>query len=446
MLNTVVQRFRTSRFVRDTAVLQSGQLLLVIVQAIGNFFLIRLLRPDRLGRYTLVQTIAAMAGILDITGSVRLTTTYLAQAIGHDDHEQVRDSLAYFLRINVLYNVPLIACFAILAPIVSWNLYHDPIVSRWSVWLALTELTDLPTQLVTISYQASGRMRRLVGFESSRTVLSVLLTIGLLLAQFGIGALVLGTLSISILYGLLSIERYRRLAASDPRFPTWPELLSRARSVPIGNRFRRGFLIAVDKNIGSLLDKLLILFIGTLGTVALSDFSVVYKIVTLPQPLISGIARSLDTFLPKRAGKSDSAHSLRRTFIDTTLFSGAIWSIMTLGLAVGGPLVLLIAFPAYQAALPLIFPLLLQSIGIGLGVGLGPMLRTLHRLEFPIVMQTIAIVAILPFGGWLVSRWGLYGACLLVGLLEMGQVAAMIAVVLWLTRSRPVEPVVDLAP
>lgn len=431
------------RFIRDTAILQSGQLILVVVQAASNFVLIRLLDPSRYGAYMLVQALAGLAGVLDVTGSIRLTTTQLAQALGADDREGIQDILAYFIRINVLYNGPLVVIFFVVAPFVAWALYHDAQVSQWVGWLALVEITDMPTQLIGIAYQAHGKMRRLVSYETSRTVLTAVVVIVILLLGRGIGTLVVSTVAISVLYAGISVWRYQRLAQTDPRFPTLNTLLSRARTVSLRRRFRSGFMIAVDKNLGSLLDKLTLLFIGTFGTVVLSNFSVAYKIVTLPQPLVSGISRNLDTFLPKRAGQARQPSAMRSSFLKATLYTGAIWAVITLGLAIVAPVLLLVAFPKYQSALPMIFPMLLQSIGIGLGVGIGPTIRTLNRMEFAIISQFVTILLIVPLGLLFIAQWGQYGAGWLVGIQEMGQVVAMVAAVLWLTRPRPTETNVE---
>ncbi|MHB8628939.1 MAG: lipopolysaccharide biosynthesis protein [Aggregatilineales bacterium] len=424
---------------RDTAILQSGQLILVVVQAAANFVLIRLLNRSQYGAYILILALAGLAGVLDLTGSARVTITQLSQAVGADDRDSIRDSLAYFVRINALYNGPLVAIFFVIAPVVAWALYHDPQISQWVGWLALIELTDLPTQLLGIAYQSRGTMRRLVSYESSRVVLTAVITISLLLLGHGIGALITSTLAISVLYAGISIWRYHQLALTDARFPNWKALLSRVRTVPFRGRFRVGFTIAVDKNLGSLLDKLIRLFIGTFGTIFVGDFDVAFKIVTLPQPLVSGISRNLDTFLPKRAGQHIQGGALREAFLKTTMYTGALWAVLTLGMAVAAPVLLLVAFPAYQNALPMIFPLLLQSIGVGLGVGIGPTLRTLRRLEFSIMSQIVTIASILPLGMLLVARWGEYGVGWLIGIQEIGQVAAMVAVILWLTRPRSTE-------
>jgi len=126
--------------------------------------------------------------------------------------------------------------------------------------------------------------------------------------------------------------------------------------------------------------------------------------------------------------------AMRAAFVETSLFTGALWTFVTLGIAIGAPIVLLIAFPDYQAAIPMIFPLLLQSMGVGLGIGIGPILRTLKRLEFPIVMQIVFILLIVPMGLLLVNWFGEYGAAWLIGLQEIFQVGLMFIVILWLTR------------
>ncbi len=410
---------------------------MVVVQAASSFVLIRVFSPSQYGAYVLIQALAGLAGVLDFTGSIRLTTTELAKAVGADDREGILNALAYFLRINIVYNGPLVALFFVIAPLVAWVLYHDPRISLWVGWLAVVEITDLPSQLIGISYQSRGTMRRLVSYESSRIVLTSAVAIAILLLGHGIGALVMSTVAISLLYAGISVRRYQPLALKDSRFPAWKTLLSRTRTIPVRSRFRAGFLIAVDKNLDNLLDKLMWLFIGGFGTVTLTDFSVAYKIVTLPQPLVAGISRNLDTFLPRRAGPRLNAHALREAFLTTMLYSGAIWAVLTLGLAIAAPVALLVAFPKYQNALPMIFPLLLQSIGIGLGVGIKPILRTLKRLEFSIAVQITSIVLLVPCGLLAVAVWGDNGLGWLVGVMEITQIAVLAAVVLWLTRPRP---------
>ena len=138
------------------------------------------------------------------------------------------------------------------------------------------------------------------------------------------------------------------------------------------------------------------------------------------------------------AGTTGGA-STRQTFIQSTAFSGALWTLPTLALAIAAPLLILIALPNYRGATAYVFPLLLQSIGIGLGVGIGPSLRAMKQIRYSIVSQLTAIALVVPIGLLLVALFGSPGVSWLVGVIELGQVAAMSAVIIWLTRPLPVS-------
>jgi len=443
-VRSLIQAQLQGRFLRDTLVLQSGQFMLIILQAATTFALIRLLGPALLGIYTLIGSLAALAGLLDITGSQRVTLTQLAKAIGAEDSTEVTRVLAYFLQINLLYNVPLILIFFVAAPQVTRVLYGSPTIGLWAGALAFTQLTDIPTQLIGMVYQARRTMWQLVSYETGKVAIGSLTTLTLLARGYGIVGVIVGTLALNVIYAGVSIWRYRQAAQSDALLPKWPVLL---RQLPTARgQFRLGFLVAIDKNLGGLLDQLTLLFIGTLGIMFMGNFSTALRIVTLPQPLVSGIARNLDTFLPRLAGQitgqapGQSERSLRSMFIQTTLYTGALWSLLTVLIALGAPFAIYLFFPEYVRALPLVYPLLLQSLGIGLGVGIGSTMRTIGRVEYSILVQIVYLLLIVPMGVLLIRVFGNNGAAWLIGVRELTLAVIIDLIVLRLLRPHLTTP------
>src|SRR5262249_16468149 len=162
----------------------------------------------------------------------------------------------------------------------------------WAKWLGLLELTEVPFGMLTLCYQSQREMRTLVRTETVRLLMSSLVSIGVLFIGWGVPGLVLSQVGVSCIFGIYAVCAYGRLADSDERFPAWTLLLERAKSVSIRSRLGLGLRISIDKNLSNLAGQLPLLMMGRLNATALGYFSVALKVITLPQPLIAGIARN----------------------------------------------------------------------------------------------------------------------------------------------------------
>ena len=127
-------------------------------------------------------------------------------------------------------------------------------------------------------------------------------------------------------------------------------------------------------------------------------------------------------------------------FIQTTLYTGALWSLLTVLIALGAPFAIYLFFPEYVRALPLVYPLLLQSLGIGLGVGIGSTMRTIGRVEYSILMQIVYLLLIVPMGVFLIRVFGNNGAAWLIGVRELTLVVIIDLIVLRLLRPHLTTP------
>jgi O-antigen/teichoic acid export membrane protein len=446
---SMVQRFTRRRFVRDTLILQFGQFVTIITQGLMNILLLRILGPDLVGQYALITTMAAVLGLLDLSASGQVALVEVSKALGAGHHDEVRDNLAYFIRINLVINGILVAAFFVLAPWVAQISYGQSIensieIGVWARWLALLELTEVPFGMLVIAYRSQRNMRTLVSLETVRLILMSAISIGVLLVGWGVPGLVISQVAISGSYAVYSAYGYARLSQADRRFPSWSVLLGRTTSVSIRSRLWFGVRMAVDKNLTSLATQLPILMMGTLGPAAVGYFGTALKVITLPQPLISGIARNLDTFLPSRAGQS--ILSLRDAFLRTTLFTGLIWAGVTVAMAVVAPIALAVLIGLeYAPAVPLMYPLLLQSLAVGFGVGIRSTFRSIDRVGVLIGVQVLVLALIAPVGYLLIDRLKEYGGAWFYGLWYVLMTGAAIGTLVWLLF-RSVRPVTSTEP
>ncbi len=435
-LMSMIQRFARRRFVRDTLILQFGQFATIIAQALMNILLLRILGPDLVGYYALITAMAAVLGLLDLSASGQVALVEVSKALGAGRHDEVRDNLAFLIRVNLIINGILVTAFFVLAPWLAQISYGQSIensfeIGIWARWLALLELTELPFAILTITYRSQRNMRALVSLETVRLILMSAISIGVLLLGWGIPGLVISQVAVSGGYAVYGAYAYARLAMNDRRFPSWPVLLGRMTSISTRWHLWFGVRIAVDKNLSSFATQLPILMMGTLGPTAVGYFGTALKVITLPQPLISGIARNLDTFLPSRAGQS--MLSLRDAFFRTTLFTGLIWAGVTIGMAVVAPIALavLIGFD-YAPAVPLMYPLLLQSLAVGFGVGIRSTFRSIDRVGALIVVQVLVLALITPVGYLLINHLGEYGGAWFYSLWYVLMTGAAIGALVWL--------------
>ncbi|MCC7445995.1 MAG: hypothetical protein IT324_01200, partial [Anaerolineae bacterium] len=197
-LFTAVQQFTRRRFVRDTLILQSGQFALIIVGALTSFVTTRVLGPARLGEYGLIIAMYAVLGTLDLSASGRVALVEISKALGANNRDEVRDNLAYFLRINLQFNGLLVLGFFVFAPLIAQSAYQNAEIGLWARWLGLIELTDVPYGVLGIAYQCRRDMRTLVRLETIKAALSSTLTIITLLLGWGIPGIVLSALAVSI--------------------------------------------------------------------------------------------------------------------------------------------------------------------------------------------------------------------------------------------------------
>jgi O-antigen/teichoic acid export membrane protein len=398
-----------ARLVSDTLVLQGGQLVAIAVQGLTSLALLRLLGPEAIGLYALSVAMAALAAILDLTASNRVVLIELSRALGSGAPGAVRDALAGHLRISVFVRGAIVAVFFAIAPVAATLIYGRSDVGRWAGWLAVPLVSDIPFNLLVVALQARRWMVRLVRLESTRAILSSAASVAVLLGGLGISGLVLVQVVVSVVVTAWSVRAYARLAGSDTGLPGWREIVGRARTMPLGDRIRQGISLALEKNVSNLGGYLPILMMGTLRPEALGHFNAAVRVMSLPFPLVSALARNLDGELAFRWSQG-GPQAVQQTFTRATLYAGSIWLLVTAAMAVAGPFVLvLVGGPEYAPGVPALYPLILQSLAVGAGVGIGATLRAIERANYLIALQVLSVALTIPLGWELIEGLGAAG-------------------------------------
>jgi O-antigen/teichoic acid export membrane protein len=422
---TRLRNFSRRRFVRDTLTLQAGQLALMILAGGAQAIIARALQPELLGLYRLALTQFGLLALLNIAGAALITRNRLAQAFGADDPGAIRDSLGWFLKTHGLINLTLATFFFFAFPVIAGE------AGELARWLAFTVVLDIPFGMVGLILAARRTLRPLVIRESQRVFILSMLQIGAALAV-RVDWLIGVQLAVSVAYCLYSIYDYQRIARNDPRIPSWREIFGLAWRAPLTRHLRQGVIVSLDKNLSAFtVDTLPLLILGAYSQSALGLFTTAYQVITFPSPLISGIARNLETYLPFKAKEQAD---FRSAFVRATLASSLLWSIATVGLAFVAPFVLLILFGfGYVSAIELLYPLLLQSLAVGFGVGLGSAFRTLDKSQYSILESIVVTAIMLPVGVWLIYTYGAYGAAWFVGLQWLINALVAVGLILWFT-------------
>jgi O-antigen/teichoic acid export membrane protein len=384
-----VRRWRAPRFVVDTATLQTGQVLALAAQAVTGLVALRILGPESFGVYSLSVAATAMLGLLDPGGANRVAIVEVAKARAAGG--ELTEALASHVRLSLQVWAPLVAAFMVAAPAAATWAFGRADVGYFARWLALGAMIEVPISLLIVVLQGRREMPRLVRFESARALAGAGLAIGALLAGAGVAGLVAARLATGAGAAVVAARAYARLGRADPTVPAWTPLLRAARHVPIATRLRLGLSIAFEKGLGNVGAQLPLLALGVLAPAAAGYYSAALRVVGLPYPLVSALARNLDVVLAAHAGTS--AARVRASFLRSTAYAAAIWTGVTAIVGAVAPWALVfLGGPAYAPAVPAVVPLLAQSVAVGAGVGVAAALRAVGQAGWGVGLQIASLL------------------------------------------------------
>jgi len=382
-------------FVRDVGILQTGKFFSVFLSVIGSIALARLLQPELYGIYGLVFAFVGLVGIFTDWGGSYAGLTLLAEAYAQKDKEAIKNILTYFVKITLLAIGILGILSIVFAPFLTDLIYQNSQVGQWARIILVAVFIGIFYNLLVIVLQSLRKIKKLTILESINKVAYLVFPVGLLWAGFGLAGVIWGHFISSFIFLILSFLIYSSLAQKKEYLPSFKEIFSNFGKIKINKYFKFGFLIALDKNIGRLIALLPVLILGYLTSPAeIGYFKIALGYITIPTLVLGPISRLLMVQLPK--SKSYGLDILKRHFFKTTLYSGAIATLMLIPFVVLAPFLINLFYGReYSPSIQLVYYLAIMTILSGLGVGISSFYRTVNRMKTSIAIisaQTVFFV------------------------------------------------------
>jgi O-antigen/teichoic acid export membrane protein len=190
---------------RGTLILFVGNLLSTGITTVTVIFIARLLGPDGYGIYTLAFVIPALLIQFVGFGVNASITRYVAFFVSKGEPERAKSIARTATIFLLLCGALLSAMNFLLAPILVPPFLHRPelvftvqLTSLWILGVAMTQ----STQAAFIGWSS---MTAASGFNVLLAVLKLVLTIGLILAGFGVYGAIVGHVGAYVLEGILAI-------------------------------------------------------------------------------------------------------------------------------------------------------------------------------------------------------------------------------------------------
>lgn len=409
LLRDEARRLLASRLLHDTVRLQAGQVLLVAIHAARSLLALRWLGPLPYGLYALAQSLVTTALLADVTAASRVAVVGTSRALAEERGGDPAAPLADCLRLSLAAAALLAAALWWLAPPLAGLAFDQPEVGGYARWLGVCLIAEVPFTILVVALQSARRMAAVATAETLRAAAWLAATVVALLASRTAMALVAAQVAASLLAGAAALVAYARLGGVDRRLPGWAALLARAARRDSRPALAAGVRIAVDKNLASFAAQAPILLLGAFDPAAVGYLAAGIRVMGLPGPLLTGLARNLDAVLPARAGAGLGA--VRSVFLQASGYAALGWAgVAAVTALLAPPLLVHLLGPAYAPALALVPALALQSAVLGPGVGMGAVFRTLDCVARSIACQLVALAATLPAGFLLIAHLGAGGA------------------------------------
>ncbi len=455
----MIQQLRRSKFVHDTFILQISKVGVMILGLGAWIYVPVRLGPAEYGLFALAQSFLGIWQTLNLTGIKTSTATLLPAAVGKADPDEIRDLLAIYIKVSLVWAVLSLTVLMFLGSTVAARLYKEPVplaaanalayptlagwittgngqVGSLAALLALILLFDPFYNLILTAFR-SRRAMRLMGILQNLNQLA--LTISLVGAALlhptaegqVIGRLVYSVVTLGIALGLYQRTRQQHVVP----YPTVLTVLRRVPGISYRPYWRFGLENALDKNIANLYTYLPLQLVGILaGPTAASYIQLALRGINKAGFLTSAVFENMQAVVPQAIGRGD----YQRLWHNFMRVQGvvALGSVVFFGFViVMSPLLLVPIFgEEWIPVLPLLPAFALYGVVTNVGGNFGPLYRALDLTQAAVLSKIAALVVMLPAGIWLINALGALGGVWMInGLLAVPVliIASVTLPVLW---------------
>lgn len=398
MLLSVVRTLLKIRFIRNVLTFQISTVVTMLTGLLSSVIYARILGVEQYGLFAVVSAFAGLLTIVAGWGQDATLATFLAEAVGKKDPTRTRAVLRYFLQ-STLIAILIFIALIVAAPTLATLFQGNAEIGLYAR-LALFNTMLQPPLVLTITVLQLEHLIPTIGIlENTRSILQLIIITILLLLDFGIWGILLGTTIVS----LLTIPVCFRLYPVNARRLGLPTLRSILYDLAAGGTktcFQQGFWIAADRHIArNLYPNLFFLVLNRVAPLeTVGIFRLGLRLASLPAELVMpSITRLTTITLPRIAGESVSL--LRRRCAQLIKGTAALMSIAILGALVFVPLLLPVIYGQEFTGATSVFLLLLPfNLISALNVASVPLARVFRNVQTLIAVNLTGIgLAILLF-------------------------------------------------
>jgi O-antigen/teichoic acid export membrane protein len=410
-----VRRLIAHRFVQDTAVLQIGAGLGMIVQAAAGVLVARILAPDLFGQYSLAFSVASIATLLLGSGVADAIAPTVSRAWAQADMAGVRQAYGFFAKFMgaaALLTTVIILCL----PIVTKQVYGTVMIGQAAGIVVIASLISATVFTLTqLSLQVAGRIRALAGLSFSDGVVRYTAVLALA-ATFGFYGAASGHLVGALITAIIATTLFNRLGRLHALLPRLQKMPALARATSWRPLLGPTLWVMADRNLAMLYGALPVAMVGLYATsTEVAYFKLAFGYMILALGLLGPISTLLNVKFPTLQ-VAHRAHLLP-AFLRVTFYATGLSTAVTIGVLALAPLVFRMLYgQEYLPAVPYVWGFGIFGAFFGLGVGLGPLWRAVDRVRMSILINLAVLSTGVPLGIWLMTQWHLWGAVAMVTL------------------------------
>jgi len=417
MTTARLQRFFQRKFVQDTLALQVSKLGITGLSFVSSIIITRLMGDTAFGTWGLVQALFLLVQALNLTGIGTSTVSRLAVAVGARNESEILDLMGYYVRVLLLWSLVSIVGLALAGPPLARLMYDgDAHIGMLAALYSLTIPADGIYGLVVIALQSRRSMREVAVLQNVNQIVLVVCALVALAISPTADAMVIGRLAYSYLTMALGLWVYWRLRVGERgTYPPFRDVLSRARTVPLGSYWRFGVANALDKNFALIYTQLPMTLVGAVwGKEAAGHLNLALTALGRLSFFTSAIYDNMQAVVPQAVGRGDFV-GLRRNFLRALAALTVSGTGFFLALAIIAPLVVPPIYgDEWIPAIPLIQALCIYGAVTTAGGIFGPLYRAFEQMRAALAAKIAATVIMLPLGVALVMSMGALGGAWMI--------------------------------
>ncbi len=429
-----------NRFIRDTAWLEAGSLIMVGTYLITSVILARALGPRDLGRYDLAYKFYDLCYFIANLGLINVTVVRYSLASGGRNEEGKVLALAAFVTIYGIMAAAIVALGFFFCPIAGEMIAGDSVVGYYGWALCVMGGIDLFRALFVSTLLGARHMGQVARFESAIALTRVLVLVLAVVGGFGLAGVIYGTILACALSSIMGFRFYFLLRkSSGPERP--PALLEVIKAIPrarMRHFFSLGFFIALNKNIMILLTSFATLYMAMESLEGTGHLRLAVILMGGLIMLLGPVSRNRLPALGSELGKSGERDISRMggSLLKVSLITGVFFIGVTGLFLLAVPWVVPFLYgDAFRESVKIVFILAIGHLVLGFAVIIEPFYIYADRIKTSVRINAVLSCLLLP-AGYFAKQYGVLGIASYLAAARFMVIVHFIYIVLYYWRAR----------